>query len=100
MIAAIGATNAGADAGIVDFQPVTAEALAAAQPDLLIVLKAGLVSVSGVDGLLQIPGIAQTPVGENRAVLDFDDLYFLGFGPRTGDALHDIVLALHPELAS
>jgi iron complex transport system substrate-binding protein len=98
MIVASGATNAAAAAGIVDYQPMTAESLAAAQPDLLILLTAGLESVGGPEGLLEIPGVAQTPAAQNGAVIDFDDLYFLGFGPRTGEALHDLIVALHPEL--
>lgn len=98
MIVASGATNAAAEAGIVGFQPMTAESLAAAQPDLLILLTAGLESVGGKAGLLEIPGIAQTPAAQNGAIIDFDDQYFLGFGPRTPDALHDLLLALHPEL--
>lgn len=99
MIVASGATNAAADAGIVGFQPMTAESLTTAQPDLLILLTAGLESVGGAEGLLEIPGVAQTPAAQNGAIIDFDDLYFLGFGPRTPDALHDLLVALHPELA-
>jgi len=99
MITAAGGINAGAEAGLTGFQPLTAEALAAAQPDTLVLLSAGLESVGGIDGLIQIPGISQTPAGENRSVLDFDDLYFLGLGPRTGAALTDLVYGLHPDLA-
>lgn len=99
MITAAGGINAGAEAGITGFQPLTAESLAAAQPDTLVLLTAGLDSVGGIDGLLQIPGIGQTPAGENRSVLDYDDLYFLGLGPRTGAALTEFVSGLHPDLA-
>jgi iron complex transport system substrate-binding protein len=83
LIVAAGAVNAAAEAGLVEYQPMTAESLAAAQPDLLILLTAGLESVDGVEGLLEIPGVAQTPAGQNGNIIDFDDLYFLGFGPRT-----------------
>ena len=34
-----------------------------AAPDVLILSTTGLASVGGIDGLLQIPGIAQTPAG-------------------------------------
>jgi iron complex transport system substrate-binding protein len=98
MIEAAGAIDAGAESGIVGYQPMTAEALAAAQPDVLILLTAGLESVGGIEGLLEIPGVAQTPAGQDDHILDFDDLYFLGMGPRTGQALHDLILGLHPEL--
>ena len=99
MITAAGGINAGAVAGLVGFQPLTPESLALAAPDTLVLLTAGLESVGGVEGLLEIPGIAQTPAGENQHVLDYDDLYFLGLGPRTGAALAEFVYGLHSDLA-
>lgn len=100
LITAAGGVNAAAEADLVGFQPLTAEALAAAQPEVLLLLSAGLESIGGVDGLLQIPGVAQTPAGEARRVLAYDDLYLLGMGPRTGQALGELVTGLHPELAA
>lgn len=100
MITAAGGINAGAGAGLTGFQPLTAEAMVAAEPDVLLLLEAGLESVGGVDGLLEIPGVAETPAGKQRRVLAYDDLYLLAMGPRTGQALHGLVLGLHPELAS
>ena len=38
----------------------------------------GGLDVPGVEGLLAIPGFAQTPAGENERIIAFDDLYFLG----------------------
>ena len=98
LITAAGGVNAGAGAGLAGFQPLTAEALAAAQPDVLLLLSAGLESIGGVDGLLEIPGVAQTPAGQARRVLAYDDLYLLGMGPRTGQALGDLVRGIHPDL--
>lgn len=98
LITAAGAIDAGAEAGVTGSKPLTPEALVAAQPDVILVLTAGLQSVGGVDGLLQIPGMAQTPAGQQRRVVDFDDQYLLGLGPRAGKALMDLVKALHPEL--
>lgn len=98
MIVAAGGVNAGAEAGIVDYQPITAEALVAARPDVLLVLDNGLASVGGLDGLLGIPGVALTPAGQNRRVLSYDDLLLLGLGPRTGSILRRLVRDLRPEL--
>ena len=98
VIAAAGGINAGADSGIQGYAPITPEALVAAAPDVILVMQAGLASVGGVEGLLAIPGVAQTPAGEAGAVVAFEDLYLLGFGPRLGAAVHDLTLALHPEL--
>ena len=98
MISAAGGVDAGTSAGIRSSKPLTAEAIVAMQPDVILVLSASLESVGGVDGLLQIPGLAQTPAGKNRRVLEYEDQYLLGLGPRTGQALLDLVKALHPEL--
>jgi iron complex transport system substrate-binding protein len=98
LIAAAGAEDAGVAAGIRGFQPITAEAIVTAKPDVLLLLSAGLASVGGVEGLLAIPGIAQAPAGRAKRVLDFEDQYLLGMGPRTGLVLMELVKALHPEL--
>jgi len=45
-----------------------------------------------------LPGVAQTPAGRNRRVLDYEDQYLLGMGPRVGQALMDLVKGMHPEL--
>jgi iron complex transport system substrate-binding protein len=98
LITAAGGIDAGAEAGIVGSKPLTPEALISAAPDVILVTTAGLQSVGGVDGLLQIPGVAQTPAGQQRRVVDFDDQYLIGFGPRAGKALKELIQALHPEL--
>jgi iron complex transport system substrate-binding protein len=98
LITAAGGVDAGSELGINGAAPITAESLVAAAPDVILVLTAGLQSVGGIDGLLSIPGIAQTPAGQERRVVDMDDQYLLGLGPRTGEALMDLVQALHPEL--
>jgi iron complex transport system substrate-binding protein len=98
MIVGAGGVNAGAKAGIVDYKPITAEALVAARPDVLLVLHDGLASVGGVDGLMRLPGVAQTPAGRARRVLSYDDLLLLGLGPRTGSILRTLARRFHPEL--
>jgi iron complex transport system substrate-binding protein len=91
-----GAIDVGVEMGIEGTRPLTPEALAAANPDVFLLLSAGLESVGGVDGLLQIPGVAQTNAGKNRKVIALDDQYLLGHGPRTGAALKDLIKAFHP----
>jgi len=98
VIAAAGGVNAGAESDAGGYFPITPEALVEAAPEVLLVMQAGLASVGGVEGLLAIPGIAQTPAGENANFVAFEDLYLLGFGPRFGDTVHDVALAFHPEL--
>ncbi|MGQ9482526.1 MAG: heme/hemin ABC transporter substrate-binding protein [Chloroflexus sp.] len=99
MITAAGGVNAATEVGIVNSAPLSAEVAIAAQPDIILVLTKGLESVGGVDGLLQIPGLADTPAGQQRRVVDFDDLYLLGMGPRTGQALADLVAVFKDAVA-
>ncbi len=100
MVRSARATDAAAEAGLEGFVPITAEGLVAAAPDVIVVTTSGLESVGGIDGLLQVPGVAQTPAGASRTVLDYDDQKLLGGGPRTGAALRELVLDLHPKLAN
>ena len=96
---ASGAISGGAAAGVnAPFVPLTAEALTAVNPDCIVVLTAGLMSVGGIDGLLQLPGIGQTTAAEEGCILDFDDQYFGGGGPRMGDVLMELLRAFHPDL--
>jgi len=96
MIELAGAQNA--ITGFEGYKPMTAEAVVSATPDVLLLLTRGLDSVGGIDGLLDQPGIALTPAGENRRVVAMDDLLLLGFGPRLGTAVKELTEKLHPEL--
>ncbi|HSM01562.1 MAG TPA: ABC transporter substrate-binding protein [Acidimicrobiia bacterium] len=100
MIEGANAIDVGAEAGIFGAVPVSAEALIAAAPDVIVLPEAGLQALGGVDALLgAIPGLAQTPAGQNGAFLAYDEAYFFNLGPRVGQALMEFVLDLHPELA-
>ncbi|QJT01616.1 ABC transporter substrate-binding protein [Streptomyces asoensis] len=96
LLAAAGAEDAGTAAGLdKPFTPITTEALAQAQPDVILMMTKGLESVGGLDGLLQIPGIAQTPAGMNRRVVDMEDGVLLSFGPRTPLVIDILVDRIH-----
>ncbi len=84
LIDAAGGLDAGAEAGYDAFVPLTAEALASLDPDVLLVMTKGLESVGGIEGLVQLPGVAQTTAGRERRVVAVDDTLLLSFGPRTG----------------
>ncbi|MET0773753.1 MAG: ABC transporter substrate-binding protein [Candidatus Limnocylindrales bacterium] len=95
MIEAIGARDAGAELGVSGFKPITSEALINAAPDVILVLTDSLDSVGGVDGLLSVPGVAQTPAGEERRIVDMDDGVLLNFGTRTGAAIEALAKAVY-----
>ncbi len=87
MIRAAGGIDVGTDLGLASFTPLTTEAIVKANPDIIIVLTLGLKSVGGIDGLLALPGIAQTPAARTRAVIAVDDELLFSFGPRTGSLI-------------
>jgi iron complex transport system substrate-binding protein len=95
LLVAAGATDAAGEVGINGTVPITPEALVQLQPDVIVVTTTGLQSVGGIDGLLAIPGIAQTAAGQNRRVLAYEDQFLLGGGPRIGQTLTQLVGDLH-----
>ncbi|MFJ2088336.1 hemin ABC transporter substrate-binding protein [Streptomyces sp. NPDC087901] len=98
LLEAAGAVDAGKASGLKkDFTAITSEALAKAAPDAILVMAKGLDSVGGVDGLVKIPGVAETPAGLDRRIVSIDDGVLLNYGPRTDRVLSDLVAHLHPE---
>lgn len=96
MITSVGGVDVGTDIGLdKPFVPITSEALLTAQPEVIIVLTKGLESVGGVDGLLKIPGLAQTPAGQHRRIVDVDDTDLLSFGPRVGQTITALATVLY-----
>ncbi|WP_326808671.1 ABC transporter substrate-binding protein [Streptomyces sp. NBC_01775] len=96
LIEAAGGVDAGKESGLKkDFTPITSEALAKAAPDVILVMAKGLESVDGVDGLLKIPGVAETPAGQQRRIASIDDGILLSYGPRTDKVLTDLTGQLH-----
>ncbi|MFH5227700.1 heme/hemin ABC transporter substrate-binding protein [Antrihabitans spumae] len=97
LIEALGAVDAGTASGITQaFVPVTSEALIAAAPDVFLLMTDGLESIGGPDGLEKIPGVAQTPAGRNKRVVDMQDSVLLSFGPNTGHVVAALADAIYP----
>jgi iron complex transport system substrate-binding protein len=101
LIDAVGGVDVAAEIGWEGMKPMTAEALVAARPDVLVMMTDGLDSVGGIDGLIErIPAVAETPAGANRRVIDMADGEILSFGPRTADVIGALARALYaPEPA-
>ncbi|WP_406449517.1 ABC transporter substrate-binding protein [Streptomyces sp. NBC_00876] len=98
LLEAAGAVDAGKASGLTkDFTAITSEALAKAAPDAILVMAKGLDSVGGIDGLVKIPGIAETPAGMDRRIVSIDDGVLLNYGPRTDRVLSELVAQLHSE---
>jgi iron complex transport system substrate-binding protein len=96
MIGFAGARNA--MGGFKGYRPMTAEAMAAAAPDLILITSEGLAAVGGVEKFWQRPELALTPAYRRRAqaqtLVHFGALELLGFGPR----LPQVVQRLHQKV--
>ncbi len=79
---AITATN-----GFSGYKPLTPEAMIAAQPDIILVTDQGVKASGGIDAVLKLPGVEQTPAGRNRRVISLEAMLLLGFGPRLPSAI-------------
>ncbi|MEE6288647.1 ABC transporter substrate-binding protein [Georgenia sp. MJ173] len=97
LIAAIGARDVGTELGLErTFTQITSETMISAQPDVLLMMTAGLDSIGGPAGLELIPGLAQTEAVAAGRVVDMDDTLLLSFGPRTGQVITALAHAVYP----
>jgi iron complex transport system substrate-binding protein len=74
------------------YQPLTPEALVAAELDLLVTTSSVVAAAGGEAALWAQPALAAVPAVQRGDVVVVDDLLLLGFGPRLGQgaaALHD-----------
>lgn len=96
MIEALGAVDVASEIGWRGMKPMTDEALVAIDPDLILVMSAGLSSADGIDGLLAAqPSVALTTAGEKRRIVDIDDTLVLGNGTRVPDVLDGLARAFY-----
>ena len=79
------------------FKPLNAESLIQANPDFILFFDSGLESVGGVDGVLQIPGVAQTTAGKQRQIISMDGVKLTNWGPRLPEAARELFYLIHPE---
>lgn len=82
------------------YKPLTPEAAVAAAPDVIVATDQGLAAAGGAAGLLQAPGLAQTPAGRARRVVSMEILLALGFGPRLPLAVSTLAEALYAPRAA
>ncbi|MDB5848137.1 MAG: transporter substrate-binding protein [Rhodoferax sp.] len=69
-------------AGFQGYRPMTAEAMAAAAPDVVLTTTQGIEAQGGVDKFWARPELALTPAFKRRALVHLDALALIGFGPR------------------
>ena len=78
------------------YKPLTDEAVIAAAPDVILVMSGGAQHLTA-EKAFELPALAATPAGANKAFLTMDGLYLLGLGPRAADAARDLNAMLYPE---
>jgi iron complex transport system substrate-binding protein len=101
MLAYAGAVNVmGGQGGFAGYKPLTPEAVIAARPDIVLVTEQGLKASGGVDGILKLPGLAQTPAGRKHRIVSLEAMLLLGFGPRMPQALAELDAAFAKAMAA
>ena len=101
MLAYAGAVNVmGGQGGVSGYKPLTPEAVIAARPDIVLVTDQGLKASGGVDGILKLPGLAQTPAGRKHRIVSLEAMLLLGFGPRMPQALAELDAAFAKAMAA
>lgn len=76
------------------YRPLTAEAMAAAAPDVIVNSTQGIEALGGVDAFWRRPELALTPAFARKALVMMEASQLLGFGPRLPDA----VTQLHSQM--
>lgn len=92
LIKATGAKNA--MAAFNSYRPLSQEGFISSQPDLIIFTEEGVKSLGGIDKVWQLPGIAMTPAGKNKALLVVDDVGMLSFSLGTPKVMQQLRAAL------
>lgn len=83
VIALVGGINVAGDFD--GYKPVSPEAMVALAPEVILLMRERASDVGGVDGVLKLPGVPQTPAGKMRRIVFIDGQALLGFGPRNAE---------------
>src|SRR5690625_7277227 len=85
------------------FQPLSPQALDTTTAHFSVIPQEGREAVGGIDGLLNLPGINQTPAGKEKRILTYVVQLLLGLGPRLPQMItqlrKDIAEAMGKDLA-
>lgn len=96
LISGLSGVDVAAEIGWLGMKPMTDEALAEMNPDLILVMSGGIESVGGVDGLLaQKPALGLSNAGKNRRFVEMADGDILSFGPRSAEILDALARAVY-----
>jgi iron complex transport system substrate-binding protein len=98
LIDALGGVDVASEVGLEGSRPINAEGLVKSEPELYLMMTHGLDSVGGVEGLMEVPGVADTEAGLAGCVVDMADSEILSFGPQFPHTLRALAAAIYgPE---
>lgn len=78
------------------YKPLTSEAVVQADPEIILMMSSGMDQVGGRSGVLRAPGVRLTRAGKSMQIHAMDGNYLLGFGPRLGEAVLELMELMHP----
>jgi len=80
---------------------MSAEAVALANPDIIIATDFGYDRMGSMDKFISsVPGVSLTNAGKNKRIVRFEEHDLIYFGPRTGDNVIKLINLLHtPAIA-
>jgi len=74
---------------------ISAEAVAAANPDVIIATDFGFDKMGGVEKFKSIPGVALTNAAKNNRIVRFEEHDLVYFGPRSGHNILQLMKLIH-----
>lgn len=80
---------------------MSAEAVALANPDIIIATDFGYDRMGSMDKFISsVPGVSLTNAGKNKRIVRFEEHDIIYFGPRTGDDIIKLINLLHPTASA
>ena len=77
---------------------ISAEAVAAANPDIIIATDFGFDQMGSMEKFITgVPGVSLTNAARNKRIYRFEEHDLIYFGPRTGANIRHLFQLLHPE---
>lgn len=74
---------------------LSAEAVAAANPDVLILTDFGYDRLGSIEGIKELPGVAATNAAKNNRIYRFEEHDLIYIGPRTGENVLKLQKMIH-----
>ncbi len=77
--------------------PLSAEAVAKADPDIILVTDYGYDRLGSMDAVKGLPGVAATKAAKNNRIYRVEEHDMVYFGPRTGKNIIDLINLIHQK---